>query len=120
MIVSSGYNIGGPEVENALLSHPDVAEAAVIVLPIRTAGRSSRPSWCSRTAQTTAADEVIELQNFVKAMIAPYKYPRAIAFVSSLPRTATGKIQRYRLRAEAADAPAAPPAGRHRAATDEG
>jgi 2-aminobenzoate-CoA ligase len=98
MIVSAGYNISGPEVENALLGHPDVAETAVVGVP--DAGRGTivkafvvlRPG-APRTDETAAA-----LQDFVKREIAPYKYPRAIEFVDALPRTPTGKLQRFRLR----------------------
>ena len=97
MIISSGYNIAAPEVEEALLKHPAVAECAVIGVPDEARG------MLVKAYVVTAADAgvvtAVELQDFVKAEIAPYKYPRAIAFVDELPRTATGKLQRFRLRA---------------------
>jgi 2-aminobenzoate-CoA ligase len=96
MIISSGYNIAAPEVEEALLRHPAVAECAVVGVPDEARGHLVK-------AFVVAAGDVeaSELQDFVKAQIAPYKYPRAVEFVDELPKTATGKLQRYRLRAEA-------------------
>ena len=94
MIISSGYNIAAPEVEEALLAHPSVAECAVVGVPDEARGMLVK-------AYVVAAGEepeVAELQAFVKERIAPYKYPRAIEFVEELPRTATGKLQRFRLR----------------------
>jgi 2-aminobenzoate-CoA ligase len=93
MIISSGYNIAAPEVEEALLRHHLVAECAVVGVPDEARGMLVK-------AYVVAAGEVTagELQDFVKAEIAPYKYPRAIEFVSELPKTATGKLQRFRLR----------------------
>jgi 2-aminobenzoate-CoA ligase len=98
MIVSSGYNIAGPEVEEALLAHPLVAECAVIGVPDETRGQLVKAyvvliDGASRDEATTK-----ELQSFVKNRIAPYKYPRAIEFLDALPRTNTGKLQRFRLR----------------------
>ena len=100
MIVSAGYNISGPEVEAALLDHPKVLECAVVGSPDRERGEIVKAFVVLRPA--AAADEATrsELQEFVKAEIAPYKYPRALEFVTSLPRTETGKIQRFRLREE--------------------
>jgi 2-aminobenzoate-CoA ligase len=98
MIVTSGYNVAGPEVESALMLHPAVAECAVIgvadaergqritAFVVLKPGHDGGPALCS------------ELQAFVKQAIAPYKYPRTIEFVDSLPRTETGKLQRFRLR----------------------
>jgi 2-aminobenzoate-CoA ligase len=98
MIVSSGYNIGAPEVENALLRHPAVAEVAVIGVPDAERGQICKAFVVLRP-ETKATDALIaELQAFVKATIAPYKYPRAIEFRSDLPKTQTGKLQRFRLR----------------------
>lgn len=96
MIVSSGYNIGPPEVEAALCSHPAVAECAVIGVPDPDRGQIVK----AFVVPVGEAGEALakQLQDHVKATIAPYKYPRAIAFVSELPKTATGKIQRHRLR----------------------
>jgi len=94
MIISSGYNIAAPEVEEALLKHPLVAECAVVGVPDEARGHIVK-------AYVVSAGEVsaLELQDFVKAEIAPYKYPRAVEFVTELPKTATGKLQRFRLRA---------------------
>ena len=97
MIVSSGYNISGVEVENVLLDHPKVAECAVVGVPDEERGQIVK-AFVVLSADTEACDATIhELQNFVKSQIAPYKYPRAIAFIDSLPRTHTGKLQRFRL-----------------------
>ncbi|WP_309660993.1 AMP-binding protein [Sphingomonas sp.] len=98
MIVSSGYNIGAPEVENALLSHPAVAECAVIGVPCPERGQKVK-AFVVLADFATPSDELAEkLQAFVKDQIAPYKYPRAIEFVDSLPKTATGKLRRSELR----------------------
>jgi 2-aminobenzoate-CoA ligase len=98
MIVSAGYNIGAPEVEEALLAHPAVAECAVIGVPDEERGQIVKAFVVLRAPQ--AGDELMKraLQDFVKAAIAPYKYPRAIEFRAALPRTETGKLQRFRLR----------------------
>jgi acyl-coenzyme A synthetase/AMP-(fatty) acid ligase len=98
MIVSAGYNIAGPEVEEALLRHPDVAEAAVVGAPDEDRGMIVKAYVVLRSAAPDVPDRVRSLQEFVKTQIAPYKYPRAVEIVSSLPRTATGKLQRFRLR----------------------
>ena len=96
MIISSGYNISGFEVEATLLEHPAVAECAVVAAPDEERGHIVK-------AFVVTADEVSvrELQDHVKARIAPYKYPRAVEFVDALPRTPTGKVQRNVLRARA-------------------
>ena len=98
MIVSSGYNIGAPEVEEALLAHPAVAECAVIGVADEERGQIVKAFVVLRAPQ--AGDDTMKraLQDFVKAAIAPYKYPRAIEFRTALPRTETGKLQRFRLR----------------------
>jgi 2-aminobenzoate-CoA ligase len=98
MIVSAGYNIAGPEVESALLTHPAVAECAVVGLPDEARGQVVTAFVVLR--DTAAAGEAVahELQEFVKQQIAPYKYPRRVEFRDSLPRTETGKLQRFRLR----------------------
>ncbi len=98
MIISSGYNIAAPEVEEALLKHPEVSECAVVGVPDEARG-SIVKAFVVLTAGI-ATDDVKrrELQEFVKAEIAPYKYPRALEFIDRLPRTATGKLQRFRLR----------------------
>ncbi|MFN4091705.1 MAG: AMP-binding protein [Brevundimonas sp.] len=101
MIVSSGYNIGAPEVENALLTHPAVAEAAVVGAPDEERGQIVK-AFVVVNAGHAASDALrTTLQDHVKAVIAPYKYPRALDFVDALPKTTTGKIQRFRLKADA-------------------
>ncbi|HEY7857608.1 MAG TPA: AMP-binding protein [Candidatus Nanopelagicales bacterium] len=102
MIVSSGYNISGPEVEEALMRHPDVRECAVVGVPDTERGMKVK-AFVVLTPDTSAdATKTHELQDFVKATIAPYKYPRLIEFIDALPRTSTGKVQRFRLREPAA------------------
>ncbi len=98
MIISAGYNIAGPEVEAALLSHPAVLECAVIGAADEERGQIVEAHVV--LAQGTSPDQTLakQLQDHVKAVIAPYKYPRRIVFAQSLPKTATGKIQRFRLR----------------------
>jgi 2-aminobenzoate-CoA ligase len=100
MIVSSGYNIAGPEVEEAILRHPDVAEVAVVGVPDEARGVVVKAFVVLRDTAAPTMD-ARTLQDFVKTQIAPYKYPRALEFVDSLPRTLTGKLQRYRLRTAA-------------------
>ncbi|WFU30275.1 benzoate-CoA ligase family protein [Bradyrhizobium brasilense] len=98
MIISAGYNIAGPEVEAALLGHPDVAECAVIGAPDEERGQIVSAFIVLKQGARCDEVEVKLLQDHVKATIAPYKYPRAIAFVEALPKTQTGKIQRFKLR----------------------
>jgi 2-aminobenzoate-CoA ligase len=98
MIISSGYNIAGPEVEEALLRHPDVAETAVIGVPDEDRGMIVKAVVVLRSGAELGAEPAKTLQDFVKSQIAPYKYPRVIEFADALPRTATGKLQRFRLR----------------------
>jgi 2-aminobenzoate-CoA ligase len=98
MIVSGGYNIGGPEVESVLLLHPKVAECGVIGWPDAERGQIVKAFVVLRAGHRPSDALVGELQDFVKAQIAPYKYPRAIEFRDTLPRTETGKLQRFRLR----------------------
>jgi 2-aminobenzoate-CoA ligase len=102
MIITSGYNIAGPEVEQALLSHPDVAEAGVVGAPDPERGTIVKAYVVLREGAAAGPDKAAELQAFAKQVIAPYKYPRSVEFVAELPRTATGKVQRYRLRQLAA------------------
>ncbi|HEY6235146.1 MAG TPA: AMP-binding protein, partial [Candidatus Elarobacter sp.] len=110
MIISSGYNIAGPEVEGALLEHPRVVECAVVGAPDEARGTIVKAFVVLRQAQDDTRDGggddalAAELQDFVKSRIAPYKYPRAIEFVAELPRTQTGKLQRFKLRTGAAEA----------------
>jgi 2-aminobenzoate-CoA ligase len=98
MIVSSGYNIAGPEVEAALLTHAHVAECAVIGVPHEARGQIVEAHVVLVAGCEGDALMAKRLQDHVKATIAPYKYPRSIRFVAALPKTATGKIQRFRLR----------------------
>ena len=98
MIVSAGYNIGPAEVEEALLRHPAVADCAVIGVPDPERGQIVKAVVVLKPTHAAGDALVRELQEFAKAAIAPYKYPRAIEFVTSLPRTETGKVQRFRLR----------------------
>ena len=98
MIVSSGYNIAGPEVENVLLEHAAVLECAVIGVPDVERGQLVKAVVVLRPEFVGDAILTKELQDFVKKYIAPYKYPRAVEFVAQLPRTSTGKLQRFRLR----------------------
>ena len=98
MIVSAGYNIGAPEVENALLSHPAVAECAVIGVACEERGQKVK-ALVVLAADAVPSDELVaKLQAHAKAQIAPYKYPREIEFVDALPKTATGKLRRSELR----------------------
>ena len=104
MIVSSGYNISAPEVEEALLRRDDVMECAVVAAPDEARGHVVKAFVVpaggleSLPDESTRAARAKELQDHVKATIAPYKYPRSIEFTETLPRTASGKIQRFRLR----------------------
>ena len=98
MIVSSGYNIAAPEVENALLTHSAVAEVAVVGTPDDDRGMVVT-AYVVLTPETSPSDDLRrELQDHVKASIAPYKYPRILEFAEALPKTATGKLQRFRLK----------------------
>jgi 2-aminobenzoate-CoA ligase len=98
MIISAGYNISGPEVEGVLLEHAKVRECAVVGAPDAERGMLVKAFVVLRSPQDATAETMKELQEFVKAQIAPYKYPRAIEFVDALPRTETGKVQRFKLR----------------------
>ena len=97
LIISSGYNIAGPEVEACLLQHAAVAECGVYGVPDTERGNIVKAWVVLRPGIARTAATVKLLQDHVKAHIAPYKYPRAVAFVEQLPRTATGKLQRFRL-----------------------
>ncbi|CAN7295657.1 benzoate-CoA ligase family protein [Bosea sp. LjRoot9] len=98
MIISAGYNIAGPEVEICLLTHPAVAECGVVGAPCPDRGQIVKAYVVLREGFLGDANLVKELQDHVKAHIAPYKYPRAVAFVTALPKTPTGKLQRFALR----------------------
>ncbi|AZV80768.1 2-aminobenzoate-CoA ligase (plasmid) [Parasedimentitalea marina] len=103
MIVSSGYNIAGPEVEAALLAHESVAECAVIGSPDPARGTVVEAHVVLSEGIAETAEQAKLLQDHVKSMIAPYKYPRSVIFTSTLPKTATGKIQRFRLKPGGSD-----------------
>lgn len=98
MIITAGYNVGGPEVEDALLRHPAVAECGVIGKPDEERGMIVKAFCVLKPGHTGDAAMVKALQDHVKASIAPFKYPREIEFLAGLPRTETGKLQRFKLR----------------------
>ena len=98
MIITSGYNVGGPEVEDALMLHQAVAECGVIGLPDDERGMVVKAFVVLRPGFGASAACVKQLQDHVKATLAPFKYPRQIEFIDKLPRTETGKLQRYKLR----------------------
>jgi 2-aminobenzoate-CoA ligase len=100
MIISAGYNIAGPEVEDALLRHPAVAECGVVGKPDEERGQIVEAFIVLKPGIEGTDSLTAELQEFVKGQIAPYKYPRAIRYMPALPRTETGKLQRFKLRQE--------------------
>ena len=107
MIVTSGYNVSGVEIENVLIGHAAVGECAVVGVPDEARGQIVK-AFVVPAAGVEGTDTLArELQDFVKSELAPYKYPRAVEFVAELPRTLTGKLQRYRLRADASASPGA-------------
>jgi 2-aminobenzoate-CoA ligase len=99
MIISAGYNIAGPEVEGVLLSHPGVAECACVGVPDDERGMVVKAFVVATDPASASAAFAEEVQDLVKRTIAPYKYPRQIEFRADLPKTATGKLQRFKLRA---------------------
>jgi len=102
MIISAGYNIAGPEVEAALSTHPAIAECGVVGAPDQERGQTVMAYVVLRAGYIGDASMTQQLQEHVKATIAPYKYPRQIRYVSELPKTPTGKLQRFALRRQAA------------------
>ena len=98
MIISAGYNIAGPEVESALLLHPAVAECGVVGMPDEDRGQIVQAFVVLKPGHSAGENLERELQEHVKQTIAPFKYPRKVVFVDALPRTETGKLQRFRLR----------------------
>jgi 2-aminobenzoate-CoA ligase len=110
MIVSSGYNIAGPEVEEAVLSHPDVVDCAVVGTPDADRGQLVTAYVVLRSGVDAGPELARAIQDHVKAEIAPYKYPRVVEFAAELPRTATGKLQRFRLRERPASTSCSTPA----------
>jgi 2-aminobenzoate-CoA ligase len=105
MIVSAGYNISGFEVEEALLRHPAIQECAVIAAPDAARGHIVKAFVVLKPENTPSPDLAREIQEFVKHDIAPFKYPRAIEYLETLPRNPSGKVQRYLLREREAVAP---------------
>ena len=103
MIISAGYNIAGPEVETVLLEHSAVAECGVVGQPDAERGQIVKAYVVLNQGFTPDAALTRALQEHVKSTVAPYKYPRAIEYVKSLPRTETGKLQRFALRRMAAE-----------------
>lgn len=103
MIISAGYNIAGPEVEASLLTHPAIAECGVVGAPDPERGMIVKAYVVLKNGVTADAALTKALQDYVKADIAPYKYPREIAYVDELPKTRTGKLQRFELRRMAAE-----------------
>jgi 2-aminobenzoate-CoA ligase len=100
MIISAGYNIAGPEVEGALLAHAAVAECGVVGSPDEERGTIVKAYVVLKPGFAKGAPMAAALQEHVKQAIAPYKYPRSIEFVDALPRTETGKLQRFKLRTQ--------------------
>jgi 2-aminobenzoate-CoA ligase len=98
LIISSGYNIGAPEVESAVLGHESVAECAVVGVPDVERGQCVKAFVVLKQGYAPSPDLVNAIQEHVKRTIAPYKYPRRVEFRDTLPRTETGKLQRFRLR----------------------
>jgi len=98
MIISAGYNIAGPEVEGALLQHPAVAECGVVGMPDDDRGHIVQAYVVLKPGHTGDAAMEKALQEHVKQTIAPFKYPRKVVFLDALPRTETGKLQRFKLR----------------------
>ena len=98
MIISAGYNIAGPEVEGALLQHPAVAECGVVGMPDEDRGHIVQAYVVLKPGHTGDAAMEKALQEHVKQTIAPFKYPRKVVFLDALPRTETGKLQRFKLR----------------------
>jgi 2-aminobenzoate-CoA ligase len=103
MIISAGYNIAGPEVETVLLAHPAVAECGVVGAPDDERGQIVKAYVVLNASFAPDSALTRTLQDYVKAAVAPYKYPRAIEYVANLPRTETGKLQRFELRRRAAE-----------------
>lgn len=98
LIITSGYNVGGPEVEDALLKHPAVAECGVVGVPDEERGMIVKAFVVLKPGHEASADLAKQLQDHVKTSLAPFKYPRQIEFIDKLPRTETGKLQRFKLR----------------------
>jgi 2-aminobenzoate-CoA ligase len=98
MIITAGYNVGAPEVEDALLKHAAVAECGVVGLPDDERGMVVKAFIVLKPGHAESPETIKALQDHVKATLAPFKYPRQVEFVRKLPRTETGKLQRFKLR----------------------
>ena len=98
MIITGGHNVSGAEVENVLLEHRAVQECGVVAAPDEERGHVVKAFVVVRSGVVATPELARELQDFVKSQIAPYKYPRRVEFVDALPKTETGKLQRFRLR----------------------
>ncbi len=98
MIITAGYNVGAPEVEDALLKHAAVAECAVVGVPDEERGMVVKAFVVLKPGHAESAETIKALQDHVKATLAPFKYPRQVVFMANLPRTETGKLQRFKLR----------------------
>ena len=98
LIITSGYNVSGPEIEDALLKHPAVAECGVVGIADEERGMIVKAFVVLKPGETGDEAMVKALQDHVKAMLAPFKYPRQVEFRAQLPRTETGKLQRFKLR----------------------
>ena len=101
MIISAGHNIAGPEVEAGLLSYAEIVECAVIGAPDDERGEVVQAHVVLQPGVERSSETAKRLQDHVMATIAPYKYPRSIIFVDALPKTAAGKIQRFKVKGEA-------------------
>jgi 2-aminobenzoate-CoA ligase len=99
MIISSGYNIAAIEVENTLLMHDEIAECAVVGLPNEQRGMLVCANIVLKDHSSACSEKAREIQEWFKQNAAPYKYPREIRFMETLPKTETGKIQRFKLKA---------------------
>lgn len=108
MIISSGYNISGPEVESVLLEHPAVQECAVIGVPDEQRGQLVKAFVVAKAGVERSPNTAKQLQDWVKEQLAPYKYPRVVEFIDTMPRTATGKLQRFVLRDRAREGTTTP------------
>jgi 2-aminobenzoate-CoA ligase len=120
MIVSSGYNIGGPEVESAIDTHPDVVESAVVAKPDPERGSVVCAFVVLHDGVAGDDAKAREIQDYVKGQLAPYKYPRDVRFTTSLPRNASGKVQHFKLREAIAAEAAAAEAATEAATTEAG
>jgi 2-aminobenzoate-CoA ligase len=101
LIITGGYNVSPPELESVINEHPAVKESAVVPKPDELRAFIVKAYVVLKPGETGSAELGKELQDFVKRELAPYKYPREVEFIEALPRTDTGKVQRYILREQA-------------------